>query len=251
MNDANTKQYKKCRRCKRMFIVGDRYEPVTNYCSRCDNVGFFEEMRKKGCSVIDPNKLGDTPLVSPRQKEDYPRITADGTEYIDITDYFFYDTQFKKEYLSNEEMERREQERLQQIIGGMDFRAEGEKNRRKELTERQKKLIIKAYNEMYSYQDISKRTNVGMNRVSRFLKQMKDEGVVADRPRQVRHNGERAKLSKNNRKIYTREEEKEIMKLYKEGKDLREIAKIMGRTYSGIKGKVERLLYIGYMEVRG
>lgn len=110
-----------CKRCGREAIVNP-YRDENYLCDVCKNLKWFKKMGKLRCSVISHKNLGDTPIVSPRAKDDYPKITVDGIEYIDTTDYFFEDTKYKKEYLSQQEKARREkqeQERLAKEIAAI------------------------------------------------------------------------------------------------------------------------------------
>lgn len=96
-----------CKVCGKVYVVGSwiTEESSQVICNKCDTQEWIKEMKAKGCSVGDYKKIGDIPDLVKKKVSDMPKIVCDTVTYRDITDLFYYDTKYKKEYLTKEKMD--------------------------------------------------------------------------------------------------------------------------------------------------
>lgn len=226
MSAKNTLNYNKCKKCGNYFVVGWEGKHLASYCEDCQNEGWFEDMKKSGCNVADPTKLGLVPHIIPKKKKDLPKIDVKGTKYIDVTDFLYESSRHTKTYPNAKEKK--------DILKY--------ENRKKTVTKKDKEKMAELESIIAESTDnratVKELRNMGHHgekiRTGLGLTNFEYGAIIKD----LRESGE---ITVTPKKKYTEEEEFLIMKLADQGVATEIIAKQLGRNEKAVQDKLDRL----------
>ena len=231
MSGANTLHYKNCKTCKKPFVIGRDVELLENYCADCETKGWFSDMKKAGCSVADPEKLGRKPQLVLKKKADLPTVTVNGVKYVDSTSLLFESSKHKKVYPSN-----KEKENLKAYGQREKARREREDQRIAEI----KKVVAQNLGERETIKRLRDLKHYHEHiRIALNLTGVKYWKIVGEL-------GVEGEIAVTARNAYTREEEIGILKMVEQGKSYKEIGEKYGRNSKAIQEKIGRLRKSGH-----
>ncbi|HHX61102.1 MAG TPA: hypothetical protein GX707_10385 [Epulopiscium sp.] len=218
--------YNKCKKCGNPFVVGWESKHLESYCADCENEGWFEDMKREGCNVVDPTKLGQIPHMIPKKKKELPVVHIKGEKYLDVMDFVFESNRHRKIYPNA-----KEREKIQKYEG-----------RKKTVTQKDKVKMVELESIISGSNDnratVKELRNMGHHgekiRTGLGLTNFEYGAIIKD----LRDSGE---ITVATKKSYSREEELLILKMAGQGVDIKAIAEKLGRNEKAVQSKLDRL----------